>query len=99
MMRGSSQSASQATTARAADAVKHLRKAFKPCCGDGRLFFSLMLRVRPGVHAVKASAPTTALSQQMCTVEKPSVITAWRSAGQQLDCFRSPESDLELPFF
>jgi hypothetical protein len=98
-MRASSQSAPQDTTARAADAVNNCEKASNGRPVTAGDFCSFMMRVQRIVHAVKPSAPITSLSQQMCTVEKRSVITAWRSAGQQLNCFRSTESALDMRFF
>jgi hypothetical protein len=74
----SSQSASQDTTARAADAVNNCEKASNGRPVTAGDFCSFMMSVQRIVHAVKPSAPITSLSQQMCTVEKRSVILAWR---------------------
>ena len=66
----------QDTTARAADAVNNCEKASNGRPVTAGDFCSFMMSVQRIVHAVKPSAPITSLSQQMCTVEKPSVITA-----------------------
>jgi hypothetical protein len=75
----SSQSASQDTTARAADAVKHLRKSIQTDgCGDSSLFFSLVMSVRP-IVPVKPSAPSRENRHYLSAMARLGSIKAPRS--------------------